>query len=269
MQWWRRGIQQPAARRPSESDDWRAIVSMLRLATAVVVAVLDRQTVAAQEERSCQRSPYYLAGEPVASLVPPGQCVFGEDWAPAPLLSRQAVSHDTILLTFGLADSTKPLGLSTCACLLIQGGNAVRPYTPVSTNHLLGQFELMVKVYDEKQGGGTLSRHLDGLEIGETVNVKHIPFNVKVQSPVHTLSVSARNRARLSCGVACLPAWLQTSVHRVKNSAVVLRASAGKKKVAMLVGGTGITPMLQVTDTIAAFFARKTVGESLIYRDRL
>ena len=193
-------------------------------ATALLVAMATGAAAAAQE-RSC--SPFD-PGPPTASLVPPGECVFGEEWAPAPLLQREAISHDTILLTFGLADAAKPLGLSTCACLLVQGGAdaVVRPYTPVSTNAVVGRFDLMVKVYDDAQGGGALSRHLDALQvpphpkpplrartevnawfarqIGDTVNVKHIPFNVKMQYPF------------------------------------------GKKKLGMLVGGTGITPMLQV-----------------------
>jgi hypothetical protein len=138
-----------------------------------------------QEEGEAPSCTPYNPGPPVAELLPPGQCVFGEDWSPAPLLGRERLSHDTVLLTFGLPDvaAGRPLGLSTCACLLAQGAGVVRPYTPVSTNALLGKFELMVKVYDEGQGGGVLSRHLGGLPLGESVNFKHIPFNVKIQYP--------------------------------------------------------------------------------------
>ena len=132
-------------------------------ATALLVATATGAAAAAQE-RSC--SPFD-PGPPTASLAPPGECVFGEEWAPAPLLQREAISHDTILLTFGLADAAKPLGLSTCACLLVQGGAdaVVRPYTPVSTNAVVGRFDLMVKVYGDAQGGGALSRHLDALQV--------------------------------------------------------------------------------------------------------
>ena len=44
---------------------------------------------------------------------------------------------------------------------------------------MLGQFELMVKVYEN----GALSRQLGALELGGTVDFKHIPFNVKIQYP--------------------------------------------------------------------------------------
>ena len=135
-------------------------------------------------------------------MVSPGQCVFGEEWATAPLLSRTAVTNDTMVLTFGLADATTPLGLSTCACLLARGpSGTVRPYTPISTNSMLGAFELMIKVYDSETA---LSYELGkSLEIGSAVEFKHIPFNVKVQYPF------------------------------------------AAKHVGMIVGGTGVTPMIQ------------------------
>ena len=91
----------------------------------------------------------YMPGPPTAALVPPGQCAFTEEWSAVPLTKREAVSHDTLLLSFGL-DESRPLGLSTCACLLarasIDGSDVVRPYTPVSTNAMLGHFELLAKV---------------------------------------------------------------------------------------------------------------------------
>jgi len=97
-------------------------------------------------------------------------------------------------------------GLSTCACLLARGpvpsadGEAVvRPYTPVSTNTMLGAFQVMVKVYP----GGAMSQQLASVPIGTAVDWKHIPFNVKTQYPF------------------------------------------GARNIVMLVGGTGIAPMLQ------------------------
>ena len=120
----------------------------------------------------------FQPGPPIAALAPPGECAFGEDWSPAPLVDRKKVSDDAVLLRFGLADG-RSLGLSTCACLLAQGAGVVRPYTPVSTNALSGAFELLVKVYPE----GALSKHLATIPIGSSVNFKHIPKNVKIQYP--------------------------------------------------------------------------------------
>eukprot|EP00658_Telonema_sp_P-2_P055115 TRINITY_DN43824_c0_g1_i3.p1 TRINITY_DN43824_c0_g1~~TRINITY_DN43824_c0_g1_i3.p1 ORF type:complete len:199 (+),score=49.04 TRINITY_DN43824_c0_g1_i3:143-739(+) len=51
-------------------------------------------------------------------------------------------------------------------------------YTPISTNALKGKFELLVKVYD-----GGLSQYMDEMKLGDTLNFKHIDFNVKTQYP--------------------------------------------------------------------------------------
>lgn len=153
----------------------------------------------------------YSAGPPTASLVPSGQCVFGEEWAPAPLLARKWIGHDTVLLTFGLQDGQRPLGLSTCACLLARGeppsdraDPVVRPYTPVSTNAMLGAFELMVKVYPD----GVMSQQLARLPIGANLYFKHIPLNIKYQYPF------------------------------------------GASTLVVLVGGTGIAPMIQALHAV-------------------
>jgi cytochrome-b5 reductase len=137
-----------------------------------------------------------LDGPPTASIVPPGQCVFGEDFAPATLVAKQRVGTSSHLFTFALADPTKPLGLSTCACILARGGAdaegkaVVRPYTPVSTNALVGHMELLVKVYP----GGQLSGHLDALPLGGTMDFKHVAPNVKIQYPFN------KKRIGMICG---------------------------------------------------------------------
>mmetsp|Transcript_98172 Transcript_98172/g.184624 ORF Transcript_98172/g.184624 Transcript_98172/m.184624 type:complete len:301 (-) Transcript_98172:121-1023(-) len=149
-------------------------------------------------------------GAPTAACVPPGQCFFTEEWSSATLLEKADVNHDTFLATFGLPDDTKALGLSTCACILSKFNEEgtpdpiVRPYTPVSTNALVGKFQLAIKVYE----GGKMSNHILKMPIGGTLDFKHIPFNVKIQYPF------------------------------------------AKKNLTMLVGGTGITPMIQALHAV-------------------
>lgn len=174
-----------------------------------------------------------LVGPPTVALVPPGQCYFGEDFSNATLVGREHITHDTILITFRLPDTSKPLGLSTCACILAKFTIAgepdpiVRPYTPVSTNAMIGMFQLVIKVYDQ----GKMSQHLNKLPIGSDVAFKHIQFNVKIQYPF------------------------------------------GHKHLTMLVGGTGITPMVQAlhailgtpadTTSITMVFGNKTQSDIL------
>lgn len=162
--------------------------------------------------------------KPIASYAAPGSCVFSEEWAPSTLESKTSVNHNTLLFTFALADATKPLLLSTCACILAKGPDdaegkpVVRPYTPVSTNAMVGKFELMVKVYE----GGIMSKYMENMKIGETMDFKHIPFNVKIQYPF------------------------------------------AKKNIGMLVGGTGITPMIQALHMILGTATDDTVVSMLL-----
>jgi len=136
--------------------------------------------------------------------------VFSEDWSSAKLISRVQQGASSQLCTFELSDQSKPLGLSTCACILAKGPEhdgtpVVRPYTPISTNALVGQFELLVKVYPD----GKMSQHLATLPLGQPVDFKHIEFNVKIQYPF--------------------------------NNA---------KKIGILCGGTGVAPMIQALHAI-------------------
>mmetsp|Transcript_2434 Transcript_2434/g.6824 ORF Transcript_2434/g.6824 Transcript_2434/m.6824 type:complete len:285 (-) Transcript_2434:197-1051(-) len=161
----------------------------------------------------CSSSPSRLSslvGPPTAAVCPPGQCVFTEDWSPATLVGREQVTHDTILVTFRLPRMWKPLGLSTCACVLCRFDEpngtepVVRPYTPVSTNAMLGRFQLVIKLYDL----GKMSQHLNSLPLGSPVEFRHSGPRVSRQYPF------------------------------------------GAKHLTMLAGGTGITPMIQALHAV-------------------
>ena len=160
-------------------------------------------------------SPPSLSGKPQSSLVPPGKCQFTTEWASVELLERIAVSKTSSVLRFGLPDKKLPMNLSTCACILAKASikdkdgkeeDVVRPYTPISTNELVGCFDLLVKDYGES---GVMSNHLcKTIAVGDSVDFKHIEFNVKLQAPF------------------------------------------SQKKIIMMVGGTGITPMIQALHAI-------------------
>jgi cytochrome-b5 reductase len=213
-----------------DSDEWLG-ADRLR-SKAITMASPGKE----KSEWTEKKKPRWNPGPATAAYVAPGECVFSSEWAPAPLVSKVSISHDTRIFTFGLEDG-KALGLSTCACLLMKGvegpkdaeGNPViRPYTPVSTNKMTGKFELMVKVYPD----GKMSQHLDALEIGKPVHFKHVGGNVKIQYPFNS-----------------------------------------KKEIGMIVGGTGITPMIQAlhcvlgtredTSKVSVLYGSKTSKEIL------
>jgi len=168
----------------------------------------------------------HVIGNPIAAVVPAGVCYFGEDFSPAPLVSKVPINSKTAVYTFGL-DGDKALGLSTCACILAKGGQdkdgkpVVRPYTPISTNEMIGKFQLMVKTYP----GQGLSAHMATMKVGDVLEFKHIPFNVKEQFPFKA------------------------------------------KTICMLVGGTGIAPMIQALHAILGTEGNST-HVKMIYANR-
>lgn len=81
-------------------------------------------------------------------------CCIPTTWIDFTLLEVQPYNHDTSIFTFGIP--YKYLNLPTCACLLLLapdvehgGGDAIRPYTPISPRNKEFKFDLLVKRYDE------------------------------------------------------------------------------------------------------------------------
>jgi len=142
----------------------------------------------AQTSETARVFPSTLTDPPTKSLVAPGECQFDDEFTPVPLLAKFSISPTSYVLRFGLPDKSKALGLSTCACVLagikVNGEEemTVRPYTPISTNAMIGTFDLLIKSYAE----GKASSAMTGLSPSpeETaVSFKHISFNVKIQHP--------------------------------------------------------------------------------------
>lgn len=125
-------------------------------------------------------------------------CYIPTSWLALPLIGKDEYNHDSTIYKFGLPEG-QSLNLPVCACILLKapgkgrkegggkddfdGSDAVRPYTPMSDNAMLGKFELLVKRYD----GGAVSQYLHGLTVGEMVEFKHI---VRGRGPIHRPSPS-------------------------------------------------------------------------------
>jgi cytochrome-b5 reductase len=174
--------------------------------------------------------PTTMTGPPVASLIEPGHCQFTTEWTSVPLLERWKVSPTTMVLRFGLPDTTKSLQLSTCACILahtkMDEEDVVRPYTPISTNANIGYFDLLVKHYGPT---AKMSRFMhDIMKIGDTLDFKHIEFNVKIQAPF-----------------------------------------GNPKHICMLVGGTGISPMIQALHAILGSPDSSTTKVTMLYGSKV
>lgn len=81
-------------------------------------------------------------------------------WTECPLQRVIEYNHDTSIFVFRTS-TDEPLKLSACGCLLLDSGDAIRPYTPIAESHQFdrivgldkscspGEFALLVKRYRE------------------------------------------------------------------------------------------------------------------------
>ncbi|KAF5740285.1 Nitrate reductase 2 [Tripterygium wilfordii] len=142
------------------------------------------------------------------------------------LIEKISLSHDVRLFRFALPSEDQVLGLPVGKHIFlratIEDKLCMRAYTPTSTIDEVGHFDLVIKIYFKGvhprfPNGGLLSQHLDSLPIGSILDVKgplgHIEYNGRGNFMVHGKPKFA-------------------------------------KKLAMLAGGTGITPIYQVVQAI-------------------
>ncbi|CAN7939296.1 unnamed protein product [Ixodes hexagonus] len=145
-----------------------------------------------------------------------------------PLIEKEEISHDTRRFRFGLPSAEHVLGLPTGQHIYlvatVNGQLVPRPYTPVTSDKHHGYFDLVVKVYFKNvhpkfPEGGKMSQHLDGMQIGDTIQVR---------GPSGLIRYEGRGAFAIKPDK--------------KSAPVPYRAS----EIAMIAGGTGITPMLQI-----------------------
>lgn len=158
-----------------------------------------------------------------------------------PLIEKETLSPNVRRFRFGLPSEKHVLGLPVGKHFFVSGrwnGEFVmRPYTPVTGDEVLGYVDLVIKVYtptDRFPEGGKMSQLLDTVEIGETVEIKGPVGEIEYPEP----------------GKFLLKKTLKSVTH-----------------VAMLAGGTGITPMYQVLKAILTNPDDKTEC-SLIYANQ-
>lgn len=145
-----------------------------------------------------------------------------------PLIEKEEISHDTRRYRFGLPSKQHILGLPIgqhihLSCT-IKDELVIRAYTPVSCDDDLGYVDLVVKVYKANvhpkfPDGGKMSQHLDSLSIGDTIAFR---------GPSGKLQ------------------YLGNGKFSIKKLRKDPADNISVKKVNMIAGGTGITPMLQL-----------------------
>jgi nitrate reductase (NAD(P)H) len=159
------------------------------------------------------------------------------------LSERIVLSPDSLLLRFALQSPQHILGLPVGQHMLfsakVNGKLVMRAYTPTSSDHDLGHFDLVIKIYfagvsSQFPEGGKMSQHLGKMAVGDSIDVK---------GPLGHVTYVSRGVLKLG-----------EETHTVK-------------KFTMLCGGTGITPIYQVLCAVLRD-AKDTTEMSLIFANR-
>ncbi|ODQ66527.1 NADH-cytochrome b5 reductase 2 [Nadsonia fulvescens var. elongata DSM 6958] len=137
-------------------------------------------------------------------------------WVDFKLARIAELSHNVKKFTVALPSSDHVLGDETASCILLKYMNennkpVIRPYTPTTPVDKLGEFELVIKKYENSKMG----THLFNLKAGDSISVKGPILKYAVTPNLH-------------------------------------------KEIALIGGGTGITPLFQVLQSISRNPSDKT-----------
>ncbi|XP_014483875.1 PREDICTED: NADH-cytochrome b5 reductase 3 isoform X2 [Dinoponera quadriceps] len=215
--------------------------------TIIIIGVAVRVYKSWSSEKKKKKSPPILLEDPVVKYS-------------LPLVQKDTISHDTRKFRFGLPTPNHVLGLPVGqhVHLTAKIGEEVviRAYTPVSSDDDQGYVDLVIKVYFKNvhpkfPEGGKLSQHLENMEIGDTIDFR---------GPSGRMIYKGNGKV---------------SIKLLRKEPPV---EYNVKKMVMLAGGTGITPMLQLiraivkdpTDEtqVSLLFANQTEKDILL-RDEL
>ncbi|XP_018400866.1 PREDICTED: NADH-cytochrome b5 reductase 3 isoform X1 [Cyphomyrmex costatus] len=177
-----------------------------------------------------------------------------------PLIQKDIISHDTRKFRFGLPTPSHVLGLPIGQHIHLTAkiGEEVviRSYTPVSSDDDRGYVDLVIKVYFKNAHpkfpeGGKMSQYLENMNIGDTIDFR---------GPSGRLVYKGQGKV---------------TIKLLRKEPPV---EYNVKKMVMLAGGTGITPMLQLIRAIikdptdetqtSLLFANQTEKDILL-RDEL
>lgn len=145
-----------------------------------------------------------------------------------PLIKKDVISHDTRRFRFGLPSEEHilglPIGQHVHLTAKINDEVVIRAYTPVSSDDDKGYVDLVIKVYFKNvhpkfPDGGKMSQYLENLSVSDTVDFR---------GPSGRLVYKGEGKF---------------AIKLLRKEPPV---EYNVKKVVMLAGGTGITPMLQM-----------------------
>jgi len=176
------------------------------------------------------------------------------------LIEKVDITHDTRRFRFALPTKEHVLGLPTGSHIFlsttVNGEPCTRPYTPVSSDDDHGYVDFVIKVYFKDVNpqfpeGGKMTQHLESLAIGDSVEIRG-PFG----------NFDYRGRG------VCAIRESRQAPHQVFTV----------RRLGLIAGGTGLTPILQVVRRVLkdegdstemwVLFANRTEHDILL-RDEL
>ena len=152
------------------------------------------------------------------------------EYVPVRLVAKTAISPDTRVFRFALEHPTQTLGLPIGQHMSLRatiGGEVVtRSYTPISSDDDKGFVEFVIKVYfanvhPKFPDGGKMSQHMERMQVGDTLDVR---------GPVGRFDYRGKGQYKIKQGAT----WVNRDI----------------KKVGLIAGGTGITPVLQLVRSV-------------------
>jgi cytochrome-b5 reductase len=176
-----------------------------------------------------------------------------------PLIEKEEISHDTRKYRFALPSAEHILGLPVGQHIhlsaTINGELVIRSYTPVSSDDDKGFVDLVVKVYRRNvhpkfPDGGKMTQYLDDMKLGE---------KIAFRGPSGKLQYLGNGKFSIK------------KLRKDPPQVVTV------KKVNMIAGGSGITPMLQLVNEmlkrpgdnteLALLYANQTESDILLRDD--
>lgn len=168
-----------------------------------------------------------------------------------PLIEKEIISHDTRRFRFGLPSQQHVLGLPVGQHIhliaTIENELVIRPYTPISSDDDVGYVDLVVKVYfrdvhPKFPAGGKMSQYLESMQIGEKMSFR---------GPSGRLQ------------------YLGNGTFSIKKLRKDPPKTVVAKRVNMIAGGTGITPMLQLIRDVLKRGDKDQTEMSLVFANQV